>query len=78
MAIIDDLIKQINDDSLRERIQTEVDKLTSRRNSVLSLKTTYLNILLSMTFLSQLAALFLSGTGASATFMSSKTFIMSK
>lgn len=31
MAIIDDLIKQINDDSLRERIQTEVDKLTQQK-----------------------------------------------
>ena len=31
MAIIDDLIKQIKDESLRERIQTEADKLTQQK-----------------------------------------------
>jgi len=31
MAVIDDLIKQIKDESLRERIQVEVDKLTQQK-----------------------------------------------
>lgn len=31
MAIIDDLIKQIKDESLRERIQAEADKLTQQK-----------------------------------------------
>ena len=31
MAIIDDLIKQIKDGSLRERIQAEADKLTQQK-----------------------------------------------
>ena len=61
MAIIDDL-KQINDDSLRERIRRSGQADQQKKFGLVF--GTYLNILLSMTFLSQLAALFcVSGTG---------------
>lgn len=51
MAAINDLLRQIPDTSLRDRLEQELPAYQKIKNLVLYLKSTFLNVLLFMMFL---------------------------
>lgn len=53
MAALNDLINQITDTELRDRIQREVDRLAKQKSSVWSLRSIFPNALRSMICLSK-------------------------
>lgn len=57
MAALTDLINQVEDKALRERLLQEAERLSKKRNSDLFLRSTFLNVPLSMALALSAAAL---------------------